>query len=282
MVNFVLTHLDDTLTMDLSGSLDASAVAIADASACAVFQLNVADLKAVFKFQSDSLDISNATATDIKYYVYPDAWPVGVNVAHAMMQGAAAVGATGAMTVEGGTYDDNRNLLKHDFVRYLSYKLFNTIFGVDLFQNETELLENIVGHGNTIKTGIVTKLTAVGVTGSNASLSDVSGSKYFTNAETDTNNICRVIMRQLASSAPDRFTTMTASSAIQSVPFVADDTLYFKVTVAAAAGQNDLTSVGAINNRTYNIKILLKASATNTVVNDSVLNVPNYPYDART
>lgn len=282
MVNFVLTHLDDTLTMDLSGSLDASAVAIADASACAVFQLNVADLKAVFKFQSDSLDISNATATDIKYYVYPDAWPVGVNVAHAMMQGAAAVGATGAMTVEGGTYDDNRNLLKHDFVRYLSYKLFNTIFGVDLFQNETELLENIVGHGNTIKTGIVTKLTAVGVTGSHASLSDVSGSKYFTNAETDTNNICRVIMRQLASSAPDRFTTMTASSAIQSVPFVADDTLYFKVTVAAAAGQNDLTSVGAINNRTYNIKILLKASATNTVVNDSVLNVPNYPYDART
>ena len=282
MVNFVLTHLDDTLSMDLSGSLDAAAVAIADASACAVFQLTVADLKAVFKFQSDSMDISNAAATDIKYYVYPAAWPVGVNVAHAMMQGAAAVGTTGAMTVEGGTYDDNRNLLKHDFVRYLSYKLFNTIFGVDLFNNETELLENIVGHGNTIKTGIVTKLTAVGVTGSNGSLLDNSGSKYFTNAETSTANICRVIMRQLASTSPDRFTTMDASSAIQSVPFVADDALYFKVTVAAAAEQNSLTSVGAINNRTYNIKILLKTSATNTVVNDSVLNVPNYPYDDRT
>ena len=278
MVNFVLTHLDDTLSMDLSGVLDAGAVAIADASACAVFQLNVDDLKSVFKFQSDSMDISNADATDIKYYVYPAAWPVGVNVAHAMMQGEHATGATGAMSAEGGSYDDDRNLVKHDFVRYLSKNLFNTIFGVDLFNNETELIENIVGHGNTIKGNITDKLTAVGVSGSNNDLSGTAGSKFFTNAITGNANICRVILRQLASTSPSRFATIAASSGIQSVPFAADDALYFKVTVKAATGQHELTGVSPINDRTYNIKLLLKASPSNTVVSDSVLSKPNYPY----
>lgn len=281
MVNFVLGHLDDTLTMDLSGSMDAASVSIADASACAVFQLDVSGVKNVFKYQSDAFDVENAAESDVKYYVYPAAWPVGVNVAHAMMQGADAVGASGAMTVEGGSYDDNRNLLKHDFVRYLSKKLFNTIFGVDLFQNEDELLANIVGHGHTIKGNITDKLTAVGVSGSDGALSGTAGGKHFTNAVNDTKNLCRVIMLQLASTQAgrERFKAMDASSGIQSVPFADGDALYFKVTVKAATNQHELTNLAnPIEDRTYNIKLLLKDTAANTVVTDSVAHKPNYPY----
>lgn len=284
MVNFVLGHLDDNLFMDLSGSMEAASVSIADASACAVFQLNVADLKNVFKFQSDAFDVENAAATDVKYYVNPAAWPIGVNVAHAMMQGTAATGASGAMTAEGGSYDDNRNLLKHDFVRYLSKKLFNTIFGVDLFQNENELLANIVGHGHDIKGRIVNKLATVGVDGSDNQLSGTAGDKHFTNAVTDSKNLCRVIMLQLASTQAgrERFKAMDASSGIQSVPFEENDALYFKVTVKAANDQHLLTNVSLIDERTYNIKLLLKPTAANTAVTDSAAHVPNYPYDART
>lgn len=285
MVNFVLGHLDDNLFMDLSGSMEAASVSIADASACAVFQLNVADLKNVFKFQSDAFDVENAAATDVKYYVNHAAWPIGVNVAHAMMQGTAAVGASGAMSADGGSYDDNRNLLKHDFVRYLSKKLFNTIFGVDLFQNEDELLANIVGHGDAIKGRIVTKLATVGVDGSDNQLSGTAGDKHFTNAVTDSKNLCRVIMLQLASTQAgrERFKTMDASSGIQSVPFEENDALYFKVTVKAADDQHLLTNVSLIDERTYNIKLLLKPTpVTNTVVTDSAVHVPNFPYDART
>ena len=285
MVNFVLGHLDDNLFMDLSGSMEAASVSIADASACAVFQLNVADLKNVFKFQSDAFDVENAAATDVKYYVNHAAWPIGVNVAHAMMQGTAATGASGAMTAEGGSYDDNRNLLKHDFVRYLSKKLFNTIFGVDLFQNENELLANIVGHGDAIKGRIVTKLATVGVDGSDNQLSGDAGSKHFTNAVTDSKNLCRVIMLQLASTQAgrERFKTMDASSGIQSVPFEENDALYFKVTVKAANDQHLLTNVSLIDERTYNIKLLLKPNpVTNTDVTDSAVHVPNFPYDVRT
>jgi hypothetical protein len=283
MVNFVLNHLDATLTMDVSGSLDASAVALVDGSACAVFQLTVDDMKAVFKYQTDSFDISNVAASDVKYYVYSSAWPVGVNVAHAMLQGTAAIGAANPMSAEGGSYTDNRNLLKHDFTRYLAKRLFNTIHGVDLFQNETEILENIVGHGHSIKTGINTKLATVDVSGDHASLVGVTGGKYLTNAATGDDNICRSIMRQLAAGDPGRFIDVSGVTTIQPVPFAVDDALYFKVTVTPATGQHLLvTGVPAIENRVYNIKLLLKASATNTVVNDSVLNVPNYPYDIRT
>ena len=279
MVNFILHHLDADLTMNQLATLDASAATVVAGDACAVFQLAVADLKNVFKYQSDSVDISNADSSDVKYYVYPAAWPAGVNVAHAMMQGTAADGALNPMSADGGSYDDNRNLLKHDFVRYLSKKLFNTIFGVDLFSNETELIENIVGHGHTIKTGIVTKLTTVGVSGSHADLSGNDGSKHLSNATTGYANICREIVRQLAANAPGRFADLSNNvGTVTSVPFQPNDALYFKVTVKAAGSQESLTGVAAIPDRVYNIKLLLKESPTNTVVTDSALNLPNYPY----
>ena len=285
MVNFVLNHLDDTLIMDASGAMEAASVSVPDASACAVFQLNVADLKNVFKYQSDAFDVENAAGTDVKYYVYPASWPIGVNVAHAMLQGEYATDATGAMSADGGSYDDNRNLLKHDFVRYLSKRLFNTIFGVDLFNNEDELLADIVGHGHAIKGRITTKLATVGVDGSDNDLSGIASGKHFTNAVTDSKNLCRVIMLQLASTQAgrERFKSMDNSGSIQSVPFVDGDSLYFKVTVRAATGQHLLTNLAdPIEDRTYNIRLLLKTSANNTAVTDSSAHLPNYPYDSRT
>jgi hypothetical protein len=275
-VNFVLSHLDANLQMDLSGVLDAESISLpTDVSAVAVFQIGLAALQNTFKFQSDAFDISNAAASDVQYYVDPSFWPTGINIAHAMLQGEHATGATNAL---GSGYDDNRCLLKHDFVRYLALKLFNTVHGVDLFSNETELLNNIVEHGNTIKTGITTKLTEIGLSGTAAGIAGTDGSKYLTNATTGTNNLGRIIMQQLAASAPERFAQdITNSNVAQSMPFRVDDALYFKVTVKAAAHQNDLTGVGAIDDRVYHIKLLVKASPTNVAVTDSASFLPNYP-----
>jgi len=283
-VNFVLSHLDANLQMDLSGALDASSIAVpTDISATAVFQIGLTALKNTFKFQSDALDINDVSGSDVKYYVYPSSFPTGVNVAHAMLQSGQgyAVGATGAL---GSGYEDDRCLLKHDFVRYLALRLFNTVHGVDLFSNETALLENIVGHGHTIKTGINTKLTNIGVSGEDTvDLSGSTGSKYLTNATTGSKNLGRIIMQQLAASAPARFSTdISNSNAIQSMPFQVDDALYFKVTVKAAANQNDLTGVGTIEDRVYHIKLLVKGNPSNVEVTDSATNVPNYPGDVRT
>jgi hypothetical protein len=37
----------------------------------------------------------------------------------------------------------SKMLVKHDFLRYLALKLFNTAQGVDLFNNESALISNL-------------------------------------------------------------------------------------------------------------------------------------------
>ena len=69
-----------------------------------------------------------------------------LNPVHAMMDDTASENpiATGDSN---GTYVDNRMLVKHDFVRYLALKLFNTYQGVDLFSNENAMKEDLAAKG---------------------------------------------------------------------------------------------------------------------------------------
>jgi hypothetical protein len=265
-ISFVLEHLNDSYQLTEAGTLDDFAVTIpTDAHVTAVFHVSRTLLQDTFKFQSDALDISNVEASDVKYYVYPANFPPDVNVAHAMLHdddGGSASAGYSTYTVAAR----NRSLLKHDFVRYLSVKLFNTVHGVDLFDNETELLQNIVAGGIIIKDGINTKLTNIGISGVNAT--GESGSRYLTNGNTDTNNIGRIIMRQIAASDPERFKDILNQDSIQSIPFVDGDALYFKVTLQAATGQHTLTNVPQIPERVYLIKLLAKDTLANVTVTD--------------
>jgi hypothetical protein len=280
MVNFTLSGLNSTLSMDLSGTLAAEAPADLDVSATAVYYVKTSDMRNVFKFQTDSLDVNDISASDIKYYVFREsAWPAAlkINPAHAAM-------SENAMLPSG--VDASKNLVKHDFVRYLAQCLFNTIHGVDLFSNEDALLENIALKGRDARTAIELALDNVNTTktgaGALTSAADASGNRYTTNALTDHTNICRELMRQVASQAASRFGATTDSTAVQSVPLVNDDTLNFKLTVAAAANQHDLTSRNdAIVPRVYKIKLILCADAgisSNVVPVDSASHADEYPY----
>ena len=282
MVNFTLSGLNSTLSMDLSGTLAAEAPAALDVSATAVYYVKTSDMLKVFKFQTDSLDVNDLDNADIKYYVFRgvDAWPANlkINPAHAAM-------SENAMLPSG--VDASKNLVKHDFVRYLAQCLFNTIHGVDLFSNEDALLENIALKGQDARTAIELALDNVNTTktvasGALTSAADADGRRYTTNALTGNTNICRELMRQVASQAASRFGATADSTAVQSVPLVNDDTLNFKVTVAAAANQHDLTSRNdAIVPRVYKIKLILCADAgisSNVVPGDSASYASEYPY----
>ena len=282
MVNFTLSGLNSTLSMDLSGTLAGEAPAALDVSATAVYYVKTSDMLKVFKFQTDSLDVNDLDNADIKYYVFRgvDAWPANlkINPAHAAM-------SENAMLPSG--VDASKNLVKHDFVRYLAQCLFNTIHGVDLFSNEDALLENIALKGQDARTAIELALDNVNTTktvasGALTSAADASGRRYTTNALTGNTNICRELMRQVASQAASRFGATADSTAVQSVPLVNDDTLNFKVTVAAAANQHDLTSRNdAIVPRVYKIKLILCADAgisSNVVPGDSASYASEYPY----
>ena len=259
--------------------------------ATAVFYVKLSDMRAVFKFQSPDLDPSlNAAIFDpssnIRYYVFRRSWPTAlkINPSHAMLDRAESDGGC----VANDTYATDKSLVKHDFIRYIALQLFNTVRGVDLFQNESDILENISYYGEVARVGIQSVLDTVSSISADITMNiDSSGNKYSKNKNDSITNISRELMRQIATSAPSRLTDSDVTAAasagsIQSVPLIENDTLNIKVTVEAAPNQHDLTNVDAIPSRTYNIKLILKSAVidanANTAVTDSALFPNAYPY----
>ena len=275
-INFTLSGLNQEFTLGLSGEIASAAAPAIDASCVAIYNVKLSDMKNVFKFESDSFDIDNLDANDIKYFVYMNAWPadLSLNPANAHTLSSTPILPLSADVLE------KRNFVKHDFVRYLALRLFNTAYGVDLFSNESELLSDLVTKGANAAGGIVTALKAVD------QASAAGGSvphKYSTNASTGTSNFSRELLLQLANTQAGRARLVTAvqdASGVMSIPLAVNDTISFKVSVTAAPNQHTLTDrTNPIETRTYKIVLHLKADGDATqVVPDETDSTRQYPY----
>jgi uncharacterized protein YjbI with pentapeptide repeats len=282
-VNFSLAGLNQSFSLSTLAILDASSIQMDATDATAVFYVRKSDIINVFKYQSDAYDVNNVDASDIKYYVFHRKWPaeLKINPSHAIMNDSESVGMLGL----GYNYANNKSLLKHDFIRYIALRLFNTIHGVDLFRNEFDLLENSVYLGETVRYNIDSILSGISTTSSSGTMAyDASANKYLTNDSSGNSNLCRELMRQIAAGAPSRFYNNGPDNAgLRDVPFVENDTITFKVIVQAAATQNVLTGVSEIPSRSYTIKLVLKNTVTsnmNTAVADSEMYPNSYPYSS--
>ena len=267
-VHFVLTTLESSVQMGLEAAVTTSAIDTLDVSATAVFQVSVDSMKQLFRYQTDSNDVTNLDATDIKYFVDSSAWPQ-LNPANAMLDAPESSNPIASSGIE-----SNKQLVAHDFVRYLALKLFNTHLGVDLFNNEVELLNNIRSICDDSAAGhtmydINDKVQKVSITGSHADIQGAPGAKYMTNANQTSENICRVIMQQMTNSAIERFAQLEDADANnrRALPFQADDSISFKVTITPADGQEELTGVSEFGGRSYEIRLVLVDS---TPVNTEV------------
>jgi uncharacterized protein YjbI with pentapeptide repeats len=282
-VEFTLTGLNQVFNLSTLATLDASSISVESTDATAVFYVRLSDMNNVFMYQSDANDITNVTADDIKYYVFHRKWPteLKVNPSHAMLDKPESAGMLG----HGEGYTADKSLIKHDFIRYISLRLFNTIHGVDLFHNEAELLENTTFLGETVRNNIDNILSSVSTTSASQNMTyDASGNKYLTNDASGNTNLCRELMRHIASVAPSRFYGNVPNHAgLKNVPFLENDTLQYKLVVQAAATQNLLTGVSEIPSRSYTIKFVLKntvnaSTNANAVVTDSEMYPNAYPY----
>jgi hypothetical protein len=280
-VNFALIGLNQTFNLSTLAELDANAIIPDTTDATAVVYVRLSDMLNVFKYQTDSADVNNIDVSDIKYYVFHRKWPteLKINPSHAMMDKAESSGKLGE------NFTSDRSLMKHDFIRYLALRLFNTVHGVDLFRNESDLRENMTYFGENVRYNIDGILSGISTTSSSVSMSyDASANKYLTNDSSGNTNLCRELMRQVAAYAPSRFYNNGGNTAdLRNVPFVENDTITFKVIVESAADQNVLTGVSSIPSRSYTIKLILSntvTSDTNTVVSDSEMFPNAYPYSS--
>jgi hypothetical protein len=236
-------------------------------------------MKDLFQYQTDSNDLDNLPEADIKYYVDATALPP-LNPVNAMMDDAASVNAI-SLTGTSGPLASNKALVCHDFTRYLASKLFGTHFGVDLFNNETELLQNLRlicddSAADHTWYDIVAKVTNVSKTGAHLDLVvDANNNKYMTNATNDNTNLCRVLFNQMVLSDVSRFKDITNESATYDgsiphpLPFLVNDSISFKLTISPAADQEVLTQVEAFGGRSYEIKLIMVESPVNTEVDSA-------------
>ena len=284
-IAFSLPALNQSYTLDICGSLLAAAPeAMTDISAVATYHIKRTVLRSVFQFHSDSADVNDVDASDTKYYVFMNNWPLdaSLNPAHASM-------TTTPMLPTAGDIMADKNLVKHDFVRYMAYKLFNTVYGVDLFANENAVLNDISSKGRTAKDNIRTVLDNVSTTstvvGGGALATDASGNKYTTNAASTNTNVCRELIRQIGSSAPSRFNygvsdpsgVDLSSNVYRQVPFLDGDSINFKLTITPDATQHNLTGrPTAFEARVYKIRLLVSDSGNTQPVDGTATDLNDY------
>ena len=274
MVDFVLEDFASSVTMGTAGTLASASIPSLDASSIAVLEVDVDNMKDVFQFQTDSTDFVNTAATDLKYLVQMANWP-NLNPSNAMLDHTSSTNPIATVGSDGSNLAANKMMVCHDYTRYLAVKLFSTHFGVDLFNTEPELLQNLRTVTGVASSGqtwydISASLVKVSTTGDHTGIvtGDASGN-YMTNAQTANTNICKSLFDQLMGASPSRFSGLGNSGTFQSIPFAADDTISFKLTIAAATNQHNLTGVSAIGNRVYKIKLVMKASPSNTAVDSN-------------
>jgi len=304
-VEFLINDFYTEIQLDISGALDTIAPSM-DVSCVADLYVDLDVLKNTFKFQTDSADVTNAPADDIKYFTLRDKFwntdPTGsfsINVADAVQD------YTDTPVKIFDASPDNKNMVAHDFVRHLANELFRTHKGVDLFNNEKELMEDIreksqrawavIDNALTkwdVKERLnLTSETVHGVTyeeqvatGRSPAEYDDSvtlekiGYYYTTDASS---NICKSILDQLAHHQPQRFREIAGHDGIQSIPFMDGDIISMKLKIMPDPNQHELVNttglLTAIVPRTYKIRFNAKEnySATDNIPrsNDEDINL---------
>ena len=295
-IDFVLQKLFSDGFATLLANIPAEQIPILDTSATGVFYMKTSDLRNIFQFQTDAININDLSSQDMKYYVNMNAWPplFELNPANAMMDqdlssGLLSVNPIATMERNGQKYSPTKMFVKDDFIRYLALSLFSTYSGVDIFNNKQALEDNVQAQCDGSAPGhswydISAALYNVDMTsGTNPGLlTDISGLKYMTRYTLTPNNLCRELMNQIGFSDPNRFCDIISTADRQPVPLYDGDSISFALSITPAPGQESVVNLeNIIPPRNYKIKIYMISDTDTTHQNTSpftTMYTPAYYY----
>jgi len=283
-IDFVLKQLHSKAYASLLATIPAEQIATLDASSTGVFYMKTSDLRNIFQFQTDAININDLSGQDMKYYVNMQYWPAffDLNPANAMMDqdlssGLLSVNPISTMERDGTQYSPTKMFVKDDFIRYLAQELFGTYSGVDFFNNKQSLEDNIQdqcdgsapGHSWYDISHALYSVSSINGTHP-ALLTDISGYKYMTRYTITSNNLTRELMNQIGSTDPNRFTQISASADMQPVPLYDGDSISFLLTIKPAPNQEKIVNLtNPVPPRSYRIKIYLISDTDTTHQNTS-------------
>lgn len=284
-IDFIIEKFETEITMDLCGNFIGTLLSMT-VSAEAIIEVDLAKVKEAFQFQTDAADVINASASDIKFY-WKEApfWDAcfNINPADAKMQSTVSLPDITDGPIASG-YDDNKSLVCHDFVRFLAKGLFNTHHGVDLFDNERELLDDIRSNARDVWTKMEAELAKYNdVDGAISGVDlpkDSAGDAYSTFAETD--SVTKKLYEQMIYTSGGKKRFIAGSGMIsddgtrQPLPFQENDTISLKLIINPEANQENLTGVADFGARSYKIKYVMKVDPPPTNVARDTNELPNY------
>ena len=256
--------VDLLFTNHLNESLFATALTVATTAPTVAFDATVSCtgpaasvLSETFYFKTDS-DIATTSTDDIHYFVDTTKWATIIADLNATTNGTISL-------ADGGFV--NGETISESFLRHLANIFFGTHLAVDLFNNETDVRNDLDSQCLTVATNISTTISSVGLTGSDGDLLGSSGSYYFDDNVTGTKNVTREILQQLMNVAMTRFEgSNLANYAVDAVnqpgvykmPFVTGDTLSYVVTMNPNGSQDALVPLGTTTPRKFKVKMQLQ------------------------
>jgi hypothetical protein len=274
-IDFILNGLNSSGIMTTLGTVGSEYdLGTLDASATAVFYMSQTDVRNVFQVRTDSNDLTDISSADLMHYVFMERWPTRtrLNPVNGMMDQEKSKNAMISTGV-----DANKMLVKHDFIRYLASKLFNTPQGADLFNNESELISGLNVLGETsYQQDISAALWKYSTTSTQNVYSDggdegfvldsVTGLKATTNDMVSTENLCYIMLNQLLNKNPERFNDLAIdASGVFPLPILEGDSINYRLQINPIANQNTLTGVPEFGGRVYHIKVVIDdGTKTNT------------------
>lgn len=293
-LNFYLHDLD--VTLDISSATiqsDEAKSSMTTDRCVAHLWVDASSVREVFKFGTNSVDINDVSAEDMYFFVDADGFRdlptntlradeidagsgAGTKseqfkdlIGHSYVQDSAEGSARQYIRDPNNVHytADNKGLIK-DVLRNLAHELFGTQYGVDIFNNETDLCNNMAVR-------LREKLDTLGSI--HTTLKDASGN---TSGNDNAGNIGNIIFKHIVSQAPSRLKDIsgnpsdlyTNSSAtitgqtgdnisirLYRMPLLANDTLRFEISVVYATNQENVVSRATpIPNRYYEVVLHLE------------------------
>lgn len=215
--------------------------------------VSVNDIRNMFAFQSDYIDVNDVINNDLRFYVDSTKIPtldLSRNIVYA--------GSVIDVDQLGSPLIGDAMLLQKDYVRHLAEKLFNTAYGVDLFVNESALVNSVTSALASAWESCKVDLQNVSITGTHGELKGDTDHRYLLDDAVDASgnsrfNICRELFKMMVSRASSRFVNLPTDLSVSAsdaliidnnaknlyrLPFIVGDQLVMKVVLQPCEHQS--------------------------------------------
>ena len=215
-IHMSLATLDSSFVTAINATIPTSSTVTYTCDSKADAYLDLAAARALYRFETDAVDLTDIDNEDIKFYTDISASELNMNPTLAIVKLSEAYETS---------VGKDAGLVYHDFIRHLAAELFGRHEVADLFNNERALKYSLFSSGDAVRMNLEAKFNAA--------------NGLDTSDDSD-DNIVYSLLKQMLQLCPERFENTNDSTLFDAslaagtsscLPFVVGDKLSFKLTI---------------------------------------------------